>query len=188
MGIGASTECIRPAKCGEVTCAIVNPCPPPSTPVIISLVAFQMLYRLANQEGGFTPKRYFSVDRVFRNETMDATHLCEFHQVRYVLFFWLNTFSYDNYTGVLWDRFVCSLSGTVFGSTVLQRLFPGWLKWLLPGWLKWLLPGWLKWLLPGWLKWLLFWLKWLLSGLAKVVTSRLAAAVTSGLAEGSRSG
>lgn len=40
-----------------------------------------MLHRIANQEGGFTPKRYFSIDRVFRNETMDATHLCEFHQV-----------------------------------------------------------------------------------------------------------
>ena len=25
--------------------------------------------------------RYFSIDRVFRNEAMDATHLCEFHQV-----------------------------------------------------------------------------------------------------------
>eukprot|EP00903_Cladosiphon_okamuranus_P008928 g8546.t1 len=44
-------------------------------------VSSQMLYRIANQEGGFTPKRYFSIDRVFRNETMDATHLCEFHQV-----------------------------------------------------------------------------------------------------------
>jgi len=44
-------------------------------------VSSQMLYKLANQEGGFTPKRYFSIDRVFRNETMDATHLCEFHQV-----------------------------------------------------------------------------------------------------------
>ena len=40
-----------------------------------------MLYKLANQEGGFKPARYFSIDRVFRNETMDATHLCEFHQV-----------------------------------------------------------------------------------------------------------
>jgi len=29
----------------------------------------------------FTPKKYFSIDRVFRNETMDATHLAEFHQV-----------------------------------------------------------------------------------------------------------
>jgi len=44
-------------------------------------VSSQMLYKLANQKGGFTPQRYFSIDRVFRNETMDATHLCEFHQV-----------------------------------------------------------------------------------------------------------
>mmetsp|Transcript_31654 Transcript_31654/g.38767 ORF Transcript_31654/g.38767 Transcript_31654/m.38767 type:complete len:501 (-) Transcript_31654:127-1629(-) len=44
-------------------------------------ISSQMLYRLANQPGGFTPARYFSIDRVFRNETMDATHLCEFHQV-----------------------------------------------------------------------------------------------------------
>ncbi len=44
-------------------------------------ISAQMLYKLANQEGGFTPKKYFSVDRVFRNEAMDATHLCEFHQV-----------------------------------------------------------------------------------------------------------
>lgn len=41
----------------------------------------QMLYRLAQQPGGFKPSKYFSIDRVFRNETMDATHLCEFHQV-----------------------------------------------------------------------------------------------------------
>ncbi|KAF7232289.1 hypothetical protein EG68_11921, partial [Paragonimus skrjabini miyazakii] len=27
------------------------------------------------------PVRYFSIDRVFRNETLDATHLAEFHQV-----------------------------------------------------------------------------------------------------------
>jgi len=44
-------------------------------------VSSQMLYKLANQKGGFKPARYFSIDRVFRNETMDATHLCEFHQV-----------------------------------------------------------------------------------------------------------
>ena len=29
----------------------------------------------------FTPGKYFSIDRVFRNEEMDKTHLCEFHQV-----------------------------------------------------------------------------------------------------------
>mmetsp|Transcript_8032 Transcript_8032/g.10283 ORF Transcript_8032/g.10283 Transcript_8032/m.10283 type:complete len:507 (-) Transcript_8032:41-1561(-) len=44
-------------------------------------ISSQMLYQLANQEGGFKPMKYFSIDRVFRNESMDATHLCEFHQV-----------------------------------------------------------------------------------------------------------
>uniref|UniRef100_A0A7S1ZTN3 phenylalanine--tRNA ligase n=1 Tax=Trieres chinensis TaxID=1514140 RepID=A0A7S1ZTN3_TRICV len=44
-------------------------------------ISSQMLYKLANRPGGFVPQRYFSIDRVFRNETMDATHLCEFHQV-----------------------------------------------------------------------------------------------------------
>ncbi|AYU81639.1 phenylalanyl-tRNA synthetase alpha chain, putative [Leishmania donovani] len=29
----------------------------------------------------FSPGRYYSIDRVFRNEEMDRTHLCEFHQV-----------------------------------------------------------------------------------------------------------
>lgn len=28
------------------------------------------------------PAKYFSIDRVFRNESLDATHLAEFHQVR----------------------------------------------------------------------------------------------------------
>lgn len=31
--------------------------------------------------GVFQPRKFFSIDRVFRNETLDATHLCEFHQV-----------------------------------------------------------------------------------------------------------
>lgn len=44
-----------------------------------------MLYKLANQEGGFIPAKYFSIDRVFRNETLDATHLAEFHQVEGVV-------------------------------------------------------------------------------------------------------
>ena len=47
-------------------------------------ISAQMLYQAANQEGGFTPKKYFSVDRVFRNESMDKTHLCEFHQVGFM--------------------------------------------------------------------------------------------------------
>jgi phenylalanyl-tRNA synthetase alpha chain len=44
-----------------------------------------MLYKLANQEGGFKPVKYFSIDKVFRNETLDATHLAEFHQVEGVI-------------------------------------------------------------------------------------------------------
>jgi phenylalanyl-tRNA synthetase alpha chain len=44
-----------------------------------------MLYALANQPGGFKPVRYFSIDRVFRNESLDATHLAEFHQVEGVI-------------------------------------------------------------------------------------------------------
>jgi phenylalanyl-tRNA synthetase alpha subunit len=40
-----------------------------------------LVVRLANEPGGFKPRKYFSIDRVFRNESMDATHLCEFHQV-----------------------------------------------------------------------------------------------------------
>ena len=47
-------------------------------------VSSRMLYKLAKETektGEFRPKRYFSIDRVFRNETLDATHLAEFHQV-----------------------------------------------------------------------------------------------------------
>lgn len=48
-------------------------------------VSARMLYELANQPGGFKPARFFSIDRVFRNETLDATHLAEFHQVEGVV-------------------------------------------------------------------------------------------------------
>lgn len=53
-------------------------------------VSVRMLYQLAqmylNNENGlsfdnFQRKAYFSIDRVFRNESIDATHLAEFHQV-----------------------------------------------------------------------------------------------------------
>jgi hypothetical protein len=37
------------------------------------------LYKLAQE--GFRPAKYFSIDRVFRNEAIDRTHLAEFHQV-----------------------------------------------------------------------------------------------------------
>ena len=42
-------------------------------------VSSRMLYKLA--QGPFQPKKYFSIDRVFRNETIDRTHLAEFHQI-----------------------------------------------------------------------------------------------------------
>ena len=48
-------------------------------------VSARMLYELAQQPGGFRPVRYFSIDRVFRNEALDATHLAEFHQVEGVV-------------------------------------------------------------------------------------------------------
>ena len=51
-------------------------------------VSSRMLYQLAQeqkaaQEKGlpFRPRKFFSIDRVFRNETLDRTHLAEFHQV-----------------------------------------------------------------------------------------------------------
>jgi phenylalanyl-tRNA synthetase alpha chain len=47
-------------------------------------ISSQMLYKLAQEQkqtGQFKPMKYFSIDRVFRNETLDATHLAEFHQV-----------------------------------------------------------------------------------------------------------
>jgi len=43
-------------------------------------VSTRMLYQLGLQQP-FKPVKYFSIDRVFRNETLDATHLAEFHQV-----------------------------------------------------------------------------------------------------------
>jgi phenylalanyl-tRNA synthetase alpha chain len=36
-------------------------------------------------DDGFRPAKLFSIDRVFRNESMDATHLAEFHQVEGVV-------------------------------------------------------------------------------------------------------
>lgn len=47
-------------------------------------VSARMLYRIAQQKI-FRPVKYFSIDRVFRNETLDATHLAEFHQVEGVI-------------------------------------------------------------------------------------------------------
>ena len=48
-------------------------------------VSSAMLYQIANQPDGFQPVKLFSIDRVFRNEAVDATHLAEFHQVEGVV-------------------------------------------------------------------------------------------------------
>ena len=45
-------------------------------------ISTYMLHKLALNP---RPARYFSIDRVFRNETVDATHLAEFHQVEGVI-------------------------------------------------------------------------------------------------------
>uniref|UniRef100_M0ZXT4 phenylalanine--tRNA ligase n=1 Tax=Solanum tuberosum TaxID=4113 RepID=M0ZXT4_SOLTU len=42
-------------------------------------VSSRMLYALAQKP--FAPKKYYSIDRVFRNEAVDRTHLAEFHQI-----------------------------------------------------------------------------------------------------------
>jgi phenylalanyl-tRNA synthetase alpha chain len=47
-------------------------------------VSARMLYKMAQDfksTGVFTPRKWFSIDRVFRNESLDSTHLAEFHQI-----------------------------------------------------------------------------------------------------------
>lgn len=53
-------------------------------------VTSRMLYKLAEDykqsgDSHFKPTKLFSIDRVFRNETLDATHLAEFNQVEGVV-------------------------------------------------------------------------------------------------------
>ncbi|UXI19951.1 histone-lysine N-methyltransferase SMYD3 [Sarcoptes scabiei] len=53
-------------------------------------VSARMLYRVAQQhkrsgDSDFKPIKFFSIDRVFRNETLDATHLAEFNQIEGVV-------------------------------------------------------------------------------------------------------
>ncbi|KAI6087913.1 tRNA synthetases class II core domain (F)-domain-containing protein [Hypoxylon rubiginosum] len=51
-------------------------------------ISANMLHKLAAKrgpDGSIPPARYFSIDRVFRNESVDATHLAEFHQVEGVI-------------------------------------------------------------------------------------------------------
>ena len=47
-------------------------------------VSARVLYEIGQEykkTGIFRPRKCFSIDRVFRNESLDATHLAEFHQV-----------------------------------------------------------------------------------------------------------
>lgn len=46
-------------------------------------VSSRMLYKMVEdiKREGFRPRKFFSIDRVFRNESVDATHLAEFHQI-----------------------------------------------------------------------------------------------------------
>ncbi|KAJ2759425.1 Phenylalanyl-tRNA synthetase, beta subunit, cytoplasmic, partial [Coemansia nantahalensis] len=46
-------------------------------------VSSQMLHKLAQEP--YRAAKYFSIDRVYRNETVDATHLAEFHQIEGVI-------------------------------------------------------------------------------------------------------
>ncbi|KAJ2711779.1 Phenylalanyl-tRNA synthetase, beta subunit, cytoplasmic [Coemansia spiralis] len=46
-------------------------------------VSTHMLNKLA--QGPYRPAKYFSIDRVYRNEAVDATHLAEFHQIEGVI-------------------------------------------------------------------------------------------------------
>jgi phenylalanyl-tRNA synthetase alpha chain len=51
-------------------------------------ISTAVLHKLASKKGPDgrpPPARYFSIDRVFRNEAVDATHLAEFHQVEGVI-------------------------------------------------------------------------------------------------------
>lgn len=53
----------------------------------------------------FVPKKYFSIDRVFRNEAVDRTHLAEFHQIEgIVLVCWMLS-----YLGIISKLASCSV-------------------------------------------------------------------------------
>jgi phenylalanyl-tRNA synthetase alpha subunit len=60
-------SCVR---CRTITVTIIHKCN-----------SCLYTFSLWDRRKEFTPKKYFSIDRVFRNETLDATHLAEFHQI-----------------------------------------------------------------------------------------------------------
>lgn len=49
------------------------------------LLTYSRAWPACRPQKPFTPAKYFSIDRVFRNETLDATHLAEFHQIEGVV-------------------------------------------------------------------------------------------------------
>ena len=55
--------------------------------IIMLKMTFLYLITLSNNvlQEKFNPVKYFSIDRVFRNESTDATHLAEFHQIEGVV-------------------------------------------------------------------------------------------------------
>lgn len=48
-------------------------------------VSARLLYAAAQRTGPWEPIKAFSIDRVFRNEAVDKTHLAEFHQVEGII-------------------------------------------------------------------------------------------------------
>jgi len=52
---------------------------------IIVLLLYIILKNDIELQDEFQPVKYFSIDRVFRNENLDATHLAEFHQIEGVV-------------------------------------------------------------------------------------------------------
>ena len=67
------------------------------------MVSFTHCHRLAQQKE-FQPQKYFSIDRVFRNETLDATHLAEFHQIEVSFQIVIHSKYGSNTQGVIADR------------------------------------------------------------------------------------
>lgn len=51
----------------------------------INLLTSSRAWPAYHPQKPFAPAKYFSIDRVFRNETLDATHLAEFHQIEGVV-------------------------------------------------------------------------------------------------------
>uniref|UniRef100_A0A336MBU6 phenylalanine--tRNA ligase n=1 Tax=Culicoides sonorensis TaxID=179676 RepID=A0A336MBU6_CULSO len=66
-------------------------------------VTARMLYKLAQSGQGDIPAKFFSIDKVFRNETLDATHLAEFHQVEGIVAG--RGISLSNLIGILYEFF-----------------------------------------------------------------------------------